>query len=58
MIDKLYLQNLIEKIEHEMKIHDQKFADNPAHKDCLPRFEMTLAKLQAEITKEDNPKSH
>jgi hypothetical protein len=57
MIDKLYLQNLIEKIEHEMNIHDQKFAGNPAHKDCLPRFKATLEKLRAEIMKEDIAKS-
>ncbi len=56
MIDKLYLQNLIEKITHEMKIHDQKFSGNAAHKDCLPRFEQTLEKLKAEIVKEESLK--
>ncbi len=53
MIDKLYLQNLIDRIVHEMEIHDQKFADNPVHKDCLPRFKMTIEKLKAELTKEE-----
>lgn len=53
MIDKHYLLNLIEKITHEMEIHDQKFAGNAAHKDCLPRFKQTIEKLNAELVKEE-----
>jgi hypothetical protein len=50
-VDRIYLQSVIDKIEHERKIHDRKFADNPAHKTCLPRFDDTLTKLREELRK-------
>jgi len=52
-MDRLYLQNAIDKIWRERDIHDRKFADNPAHNNCLPRFEQTLAKLREELNKLD-----
>jgi hypothetical protein len=52
-MDRLYLQNVIDKIESEREIHDRKFADNAAHKNCLPRFDQTLAKLREELSKLD-----
>jgi hypothetical protein len=50
-VDRIYLQSVIDKIEHERKVHDRKFADNAAHKNCLPRFDDTLTKLREELTK-------
>ncbi len=50
-VDRYYLEQVIENLEHERKVHDQKFARNVAHKDCLPRFDRTLEKLREELLK-------
>ncbi len=34
-----------------MAVHDSKFAGNPAHDNCLPRFEMVIARMKAELAK-------
>jgi hypothetical protein len=51
-MDKMVLKAAIEKIEAEKAIHDQKFAGQEIHKDCIPRFETVLAKLRADADKE------
>lgn len=53
MVDKMLLKNAIQKIEAEKKVHDQKFASNPAHKECLPRFDKVLTNLKADLEKEE-----
>jgi len=50
-VDKMYIQGVIERIESERLVHRTKFADNPAHRDCLPRFEKTIEMLKAELAK-------
>jgi hypothetical protein len=53
-MDKYYLLTVIERLENEVKIHDQKFKDNPIHNNCLPRFEKTLFSLKEELVKIEN----
>jgi len=53
-VDRYYLLGVIERIENERSIHDKKFAGNAAHKDCLPRFDKTIAMLREELKKLDN----
>lgn len=47
------LKNAIQRIEDEKKVHDQKFAGNAVHSECLPRFEKVLANLRADLEKEE-----
>jgi hypothetical protein len=47
----MYIQSVIERIEAEKAVHERKFKNNPVHKNCLPRFDQTLAKLRAELAK-------
>ncbi len=50
-MDRQYLKEMIRRIEEEMAVHDSKFAGNPAHDNCLPRFEMVIARMKAELAK-------
>ena len=50
-MDKYYLLNVIDRLQSEIKVHDKKFANNPVHKDCMPRLEKTLSSLQEELKK-------
>jgi hypothetical protein len=50
-MDKYYLLHVIDRLKNELKVHDQKFKNNPVHKDCLPRMEKTLVSLQEELLK-------
>ncbi len=52
-MDKMLLKNAIQKIEDERKVHDTKFASNPVHADCLPRFDRVLTNLKADLEKEE-----
>jgi hypothetical protein len=45
------LRQAIQKIEQEREVHDQKFGNNPVHKDCLPRFEKVLDNLRSDLDK-------
>jgi uncharacterized coiled-coil DUF342 family protein len=51
MMDKYYLLATIDRLKNEIKVHDQKFQNNPVHNNCLPRMEKTLSSLQEELTK-------
>lgn len=53
-MDKYYILGVIERIEQERSVHDKKFQGNSAHRDCLPRFEQTIARLRDELKKFDN----
>lgn len=44
-----HLKSLISQLEHERRMHDEKFAENPAHGDCMPRFDIALSKLREEV---------
>jgi hypothetical protein len=55
-MDKYHLLALIEKLKTEINVHDQKFAQNSAHKDCLPRMQKTLTSLQDELVKVESEK--
>lgn len=48
-MDRYYLLDIIRRITLERDQHDQKFAANPAHKDCLPRFETAIGNLEKEL---------
>jgi hypothetical protein len=50
-MDRMYLQQAIDKLDRERQVHDQKFANNQAHRNCLPRFDQALAKLREELCK-------
>jgi hypothetical protein len=49
--DRIHIQNVIERIEFERSCHEEKFKGNTVHKDCLPRFDQTLSRLQEELAK-------
>jgi hypothetical protein len=51
MIDKMYLKTAIEHLESERAVHDEKFAQNAAHKNCLPNFDRAIDKLKQELAK-------
>lgn len=48
-MDRYYLLDIIRRIKHDRDQHDQKFATNPAHKNCLPRFETVIGNLEKEL---------
>lgn len=50
-MDKEYISRTIETLEREKAAHDQKFAGNPVHKNCLPRFDEAIARLKKELEK-------
>lgn len=53
-MDKYYILGVIERIEQERSVHDKKFQGNSTHRDCLPRFDQTIARLRDELKKFDN----
>jgi hypothetical protein len=52
-MDRMYLKQTIENLQEERGVHDKKFADNPAHKNCLPNFDAAIEKLNQELVKLD-----
>lgn len=52
-MDRMYLLTTIENLLREQSVHAEKFADNPAHANCMPNFEQAIIKLQAELEKLD-----
>ncbi len=50
-MDRMYFITAIENLERERAAHATKFADNPAHENCLPNFDQAIAKLRAELEK-------
>ena len=54
-MDRMYLMTTMQNLEHEKSAHATKFADNPAHANCLPNFELAIAKLAAELEKLESP---
>jgi len=50
-MDRMYLKTTIENLQTERNGHDKKYADNPAHKNCLPNFDAAINKLQQELVK-------
>jgi hypothetical protein len=47
--DAQYLKDCIERIRREAAAHDEKFAGQQAHENCLPRFEKVISSLQQEL---------
>jgi hypothetical protein len=43
--------DLIKRIRAERDQHDSKFAGNPKHAQCLPRFEQTIERLEQELAR-------
>lgn len=52
-MDRMMLKAAIERIENERQVHDEKFANSPVHKDCLPRFDKVLSNLKSDLEKVD-----
>ncbi|MBX9771243.1 MAG: hypothetical protein K2X29_07715 [Candidatus Obscuribacterales bacterium] len=50
-IDREYLLRTIANLETQMSEHDAKFAGNPKHENCLPRFKTAIGKLQEELSR-------
>jgi GTP1/Obg family GTP-binding protein len=50
-MDRYYLIDAIKRIELEREAHDEKFAANEVHKNCLPRFDSVIEKLKLELAK-------
>jgi hypothetical protein len=53
-MDRMMLRQAIQKIEQEREVHDQKFGNNPVHKECLPRFEKVLDNLRSDLEKAES----
>ena len=53
-MDRYYILAVIERIEQERSVHEKKFQGNAVHRDCLPRFEQTIARLRDELKKFDD----
>ena len=51
-MDRYYIEQIIALLEKEKGQHDRKFAANPAHRDCLPRFDTAINRLRSELAKE------
>ena len=50
-MDRYYLNDAIRRIEQERAVHDEKFAGNSHHANCLPRFDNVIEKLRQELAK-------
>jgi len=53
-MDREYVSRAIDNLQRERVVHDQKFANNPVHQNCLPRFDQAIANLQKELEKLDS----
>ncbi|HEY9793302.1 MAG TPA: hypothetical protein V6D22_23075 [Candidatus Obscuribacterales bacterium] len=45
-MDKEHAKRILERLEAERSVHDEKFASQPLHKDCLRRFDSVIAALR------------
>jgi hypothetical protein len=50
-MDRMYLKQTIENLENERAGHDEKYAANPAHSNCLPNFDQAIDRLKKELAK-------
>jgi len=50
-MDREYINRTIDNLQRERAVHDQKFSSNPAHQNCLPRFDQAIANLKKELEK-------
>lgn len=53
-MDRAYLKAIINLLETEMALHDQKFQGLAVHADCKARMEATLAKLKRELSAKES----
>jgi hypothetical protein len=52
-MDRMYVRTTIENLEREWELHPQKFANNPAHKNCFLNFTQAIERLKLELNKLD-----
>ncbi len=57
-IDREYLVRTIDHLEREKHEHNTKFAGNPKHEHCLPRFDTAIGKLKEELAKVTQERSN
>jgi len=50
-MDREYINRTIDNLQREREVHDKKFAGNPVHQNCLPRFDQAIANLRKELEK-------
>jgi hypothetical protein len=48
-MDKAYVKEVLSKLERMKAVHDEKFSDNPHHKDCQKRLDKTIDNLREEM---------
>jgi hypothetical protein len=51
-MDKLYLKGVLDRLVAEREVHDQKYADNAVHNDCLPRMDKAIENIRKELGEE------
>jgi hypothetical protein len=49
--DKTYLKNTLENLRMQKSLHDDNFLSNPAHENCLPRYDRAIENLEKELEK-------
>ena len=54
-MDRQYIKNALEMLEKEKAVHNEKFARNDRHANCLPNFERAIEKLKLELNKLESP---
>ena len=55
-MDRQYAEQVLAKLKRVRDVHDEKFSDNPRHRDCLPRIDNTIEKIEAELGEEPRPR--
>lgn len=48
-MDRYYLMDIIRRITSQRDRHDEQFAGNHVHDNCLPRFDTVIANLEKEL---------
>jgi len=52
-MDRIYLKNVLELLEREKMLHDEKFSGLEVHANCLPNFDRAIKKIEEELNKLD-----
>lgn len=51
IMDEKQIEEIIQRIQNELQVHDEKFAGEEAHQNCKERFVKVIADLKAQASK-------
>ena len=55
-MDKQHAMRILERLQAEQSVHEEKFASNALHKNCQPRFDRIIGALKQELGRCEVPR--